>query len=141
MTVQSNLYPSAQMTPSMYSADSGKCSRCERILSRNDFATNWIGQTVENCPSCGPALLVLRRGAPVFSGKKNPRISKGVAPLKPCEPCVCGVPIMWTRGPKPNGCVACRAKWRAEQYVAYNTARYDKRKAKTRARRAAKKAA
>jgi hypothetical protein len=135
--IESRLYPTTTPRVQHFAGDSGKCSRCEKIISRNDIGTDWLGRTVENCPSCGPMLVVVRRGVPVVRAKNTNRVQPP-AVAKPCDPCVCGAPILWTRGKLPNGCAACRKKRRYEKNVAYNIEKYAKRRREKQKRNEAK---
>lgn len=77
------------------------CSRCGVLLTRYDFATDWLGRTVENCEHCGPALLAVRREVLKEGSRSLPR--------KPCGKCVdCKTPLSYTAGGIPLRCKACQ---------------------------------
>lgn len=127
----------ADREASAFAFDSALCSRCSGVLMRHHFATDVYGQTVEDCPKCGPQLLAMRRGSPVVAARNGNRVHQGPSKGKPCDPCICGKPILWTRGVKPKGCVECRKKWRYETNVRYNIEKYARRREAKRLRKTA----
>jgi hypothetical protein len=93
---------------SEYSHEIALCS-CGRVLTRHDFLTDWLGRTVERCPSCGPKLLLLRRDVALPNGNKAVRNHFAIKERIVLPICHCGKAIKWCgRGAKPIRCYLCR---------------------------------
>lgn len=93
----------ATLEVSAYRCDEARCSRCGGLLTRTAFVTDFLGRTVERCPTCGPRLLVLHVGAPVASRIKHapvPKMIQGCAD--------CGGWMLWMGFEKPTRCKVCQ---------------------------------
>jgi hypothetical protein len=79
------------------------CPTCKHLLSRYDFGFDWLGRTMSLCPKCGPALLVVRHGAPRARERAVPIPRLG-------DPCLdCGEPVVVCgTGQVPVRCKPCQ---------------------------------
>lgn len=111
----------AQTERSPFAQDLCRCGRCGGLLSRYDIVFDDLGRTVERCPKCGPALLVLRRGAPVVRAHH-------VLHAKPAGKCVdCRRPLIWKgAGSYPVRCARCQKERGRVRDLEYYHAKHER---------------